>query len=814
MFKNRGIGAMYLIQFFVVIAVLVGYMGYYWISREYVSFERESLDISSNYVAARKEMIRREIDRTLNFIAYKRKTTESRIRQDIRARIYDAHALASQIVERNKDKLTRKQLEDMVRETLRPIRFNKGRGYYFATGLDGVEQLFADRPEMEGAPILDMKDTQGKWIIRDMIHIVKSQDEGFIEYTWTKPESAGREFPKLAFVKLFKPFNWLIGTGEYLDDMDAELREETLDRIRSLRVGNDGYVFVINYDGDVLCNFPHSPFGGKNLNEAGSPIAREVFQKLQLYSHAPEGGFIRYTWPKPSTGENAEKISFVRAVPEWRWYIGTGAYIDEIQQVIADNRQSLQKRVRSEATHALVALGIGLIATVLLAHVFSRRIQAQCGLLTRFFEGAAREDITIDPSAMSIREFRVLARAANQMVAERKQLEERISRSEKMESLGRLAGGVAHDLNNVLTGLVSYPDFILTQIDESNPLWKPLQTMKKSGETAAAIVEDLLTLARRSVATQKVINLNTLIKDYMASPEFMHRKRQYPQVTVQTDFTRNMLNIKGSPIHLSKMAMNLLVNAMEAMPDGGTLTVSTRITHLDQPLEGYDEVKEGDYVVLTVTDTGTGIPRNDLKRIFEPFYTRKVMGRSGTGLGLAIVWSTVSDHNGYVDVQSTVGQGASFMVYFPITREEISAEIESTDLLALAGKGETILCVDDMPEQRQLLQAMLSRLNYHVETASSGEAALEILRTHDVDLVILDMIMDPGMDGLETYRRILRLSPGQKAIIASGFAENERVRKAQQLGAGAYLRKPYVLQALARAVREELARLPHLSEPS
>ncbi|MBA4392734.1 MAG: hybrid sensor histidine kinase/response regulator, partial [Desulfobacca sp.] len=207
-----------------------------------------------------------------------------------------------------------------------------------------------------------------------------------------------------------------------------------------------------------------------------------------------------------------------------------------------------------------------------------------------------------------------------------------------------------------------------------------------------------------------------------------------------------------------------------------------------------------------VSDTGEGISASDLKRIFEPFYTKKVMGRSGTGLGLAVIWGTVKDHHGYINVQSQEGQGSTFILYFPVTREEISKEPVSVSIFEYLGKGETILIVDDVKGQRDLAEEMLKKLNYNATNVSSGEEAVAYLTEHTVDLLVLDMIMDPGMDGLDTYRRILEIHPHQKAIIVSGFSETERVNAAQSLGAGDYVRKPYVIEKLGMAVKKELDR--------
>jgi PAS domain S-box-containing protein len=387
---------------------------------------------------------------------------------------------------------------------------------------------------------------------------------------------------------------------------------------------------------------------------------------------------------------------------------------------------------------------------------------------------------------------------------ERKGLAERLQRAEKMESLGMLAGGVAHDLNNVLGILIGYSELIADEIDESSPIRPHIKYIRQGGERAAAIVQDLLTLARSGVQTKEVVNLNTIITDAEQSPEMEKILSFHTGVRIKTKLDADLLYIEGSPVHLSKTLMNLISNSAEAMKAGGLLTITTCNEYLDRPIHGYDSVREGDYIVLTVSDTGEGISASAMKRIFEPFYTRKVMGRSGTGLGLAVVWGTVKDHNGYINVESKEGEGTTFTLYFPVTREDIPGEQKPISVSEYFGDGETVLIVDDVEGQRELAGRMLKKLNYAAVTVSCGEEAIEYLKKNNVDLVVLDMIMDPGMDGLDTYRKILELHPKQKAIIVSGFSESDRVRRAQELGAGTYVKKPYVQERLGLAVRKEL----------
>ncbi len=387
---------------------------------------------------------------------------------------------------------------------------------------------------------------------------------------------------------------------------------------------------------------------------------------------------------------------------------------------------------------------------------------------------------------------------------EKRKLETKLQHAQKMKAIGTLAGGVAHDLNNILSGIVSYPDLILMDLPNDSSLIEPIRTIRESGKKAAAIVQDLLTLARRGVSVSEVINLNDIIYEYLNSPQFEKVKSYHPHVTVESHLDSALLNLSGSPVHLSKTVMNLVSNAAEAMPDGGTIAIKTQNKYIDLPIAGYDDVEEGDYAVLTVSDTGIGIAPEEINQIFEPFYTKKVMGRSGTGLGMAVVWGTVKDHKGYIHIESNEGKGTTIELYFPVTRRPVRSHDMPIAIENYKGEGQTILVVDDVKEQREIAAKILTQLGYSVETVSSGTEAFEYLGSKSADLIVLDMIMPPGIDGLETFQKIISKYPQQKAIIASGFSETERVRKAQRLGAGRYVKKPYTIEKIGLAVKSEL----------
>ncbi|MCP4547518.1 MAG: response regulator [bacterium] len=385
-----------------------------------------------------------------------------------------------------------------------------------------------------------------------------------------------------------------------------------------------------------------------------------------------------------------------------------------------------------------------------------------------------------------------------------KDLQEKLYRSRKMEAMGLMAGGVAHDLNNILTSIVAYPDLLLQTPDLPEGARKGLEIIGKAGQRATDIVADLLTIARGVAISKGPMNLNAAIQDHLKSPEHLALTRHYPDINIESHLSVDLPDIQGSRIHIKKIIMNLIGNAMEAITGTGQVTLKSEKRFIDEPLHGYDNINRGEYSVMTIADNGPGISQEDQEQIFEPFYSRKAMGRSGTGLGLAIVWNIVHDHNGYINLVSDEA-GTRFEVYFPISTGKRQDPAPDQELQEQRGNGQTVLVIDDEKAPREVAADMMKHLGYSTSMVASGEEAVTYLKQNRVDLLLLDMIMDPGIDGLETYRQIIRIHPGQKAILVSGYIDTDAVKEAQTLGAGHYLKKPYSLTMLAKVVQGELS---------
>jgi signal transduction histidine kinase/ActR/RegA family two-component response regulator len=389
-----------------------------------------------------------------------------------------------------------------------------------------------------------------------------------------------------------------------------------------------------------------------------------------------------------------------------------------------------------------------------------------------------------------------------QTLEELGETQRKLGQSEKMAAIGTMAGGVAHDLNNILSGIVGYPDLLLMRLPEKSEMRHGIEVIKESGARAADVVADLLTLARGVAYNTVIFDINHLVQKYLTSAEFDELSRRFPAVTVTSRLATHLGHTRCSPVHIQKVIMNLVTNAFEAINTKGKVSITTEDVTLGERHGTALQVAPGDYVALRVSDTGPGITADDLEHIFEPFYTKKVFGRSGTGLGLSVVWNTMREHKGAAAAESAV-KGATFSIYLPAGAVGSSPpEEENLSIACLKGSG-SVLVVDDEEMLREITADMLTTLGYSVSLAASGEEAVASLEDSKADLVLLDMLM-PGMSGYETYREILKKNPGQKAVIISGYSETNDLEKARELGVGGFLKKPFTIEQLGRAVRSEL----------
>lgn len=385
---------------------------------------------------------------------------------------------------------------------------------------------------------------------------------------------------------------------------------------------------------------------------------------------------------------------------------------------------------------------------------------------------------------------------------EKAQLEEQINQAQKLESVGRLAGGVAHDLNNLLSPILGYSEILLEGIGNSDWHRRELEEILKAGQRARDLVQQLLAFSRKQLLEFKNVDLNALLKNFYKL--LRHTIRENIDINMQ--LAQSLPLVKSDPGQLEQVVMNLAVNAQDAMPKGGKMIIETAGVELDESYAAeHTSVVPGSYVRLTVTDTGSGMDEETLEKIFEPFFTTKAFGK-GTGLGLATVYGIVKQHGGNVWAYTEPGLGSTFKIYLPASTDELEDEAEGTSAIPSDMRGsETILLVEDNHQVRDLSLNVLEKKGYTVLAAENGRDAIELLNTHDgpIDLLLTDVIM-PEMDGRQLFERVSGLYPNAGVIYMSGYTVDVIAHHGVIDTGVNFLQKPFAIKDLAAKVREAL----------
>jgi PAS domain S-box-containing protein len=389
-----------------------------------------------------------------------------------------------------------------------------------------------------------------------------------------------------------------------------------------------------------------------------------------------------------------------------------------------------------------------------------------------------------------------------QDVTERRVLEDQFRQAQKMEAVGRLAGGVAHDFNNLLMVVSGYTEVLLERTERGNPLYPKIEAIQQAADRATTLTRQLLAFSRKQLLELKVVDVNTIVGDM----ERLLRPLIGEDIELITRLAPDLGRTRADAGQIEQVIMNLVVNSKDAMPDGGKITIQTANVSLDDDLRReHSYIQPGPYVMLSVGDNGHGMDKETQARIFEPFFTTKEKGK-GTGLGLSTVYGIVKQSGGYVFVNSEVGRGTTFRIYLP--RVEDAAEPLSKERAAQAALGgsETVLLVEDEESVRQLVRETLEAKGYKVLEADQGDAALRIASTHQgaIDMLITDVVM-PGMSGRELARQLSTSHPQTKVLYLSGYTEDAIVHQGVLDPDTAFLQKPFTLQALSRKVREVLS---------
>lgn len=389
-----------------------------WINSIFAKYEGDSVKIQDYHINRVKNELKNRVDTIVSFINYRRETTESLLKDELKNRVYELNNLVNHIYKQNKDQLTTNQLTSLIKETVRGLRYNHGRGYYFIDTLQGDVILYPIAPQSEGKNLYDLKDIRGNYAIRQEIDLVNKQNQGFIEGYWIKPGEKGKEFKKITYVQKFAPLGWYFGTGEYVDVVEKEIQEELKSYVNQLSYGesNEQYVFIHSYQGTELANgqFPNL-INNNYLNlqdEKGEFVYKD---QIELAKQPPHYGFLTHHWPTSNKEHSIqrEKLTYIAAIPGWQWVVGSGANMTALKEAILKNQQELSEQLQSSLIKiCLIIIGIFAIS-LLIAKIMSSHINNSIGFFTKHLTSSSETLIPIDTNKVIYKEFEVLANVSN-----------------------------------------------------------------------------------------------------------------------------------------------------------------------------------------------------------------------------------------------------------------------------------------------------------------------------------------------------------------------------------------------------------------
>ncbi len=783
-------------------------VGSFWIFQEYRKFNDELSGLKTKYYIARKKEIKNEVDRVLNYVNFQRATTEEKLKKNIKSRVFEAIALAENLYKTHHSQKSDEEIKTLIREALRPLRFNDNRGYFFIYDMKGNNILLPAFPKLEGRNLWNLKDSRGDYNIRRFVRILQEKGEGFLHWYWYKPDRRDVMSEKIGFSKVFKPLNWWIGTGEYLEDYRKNIQRDVLEWINKIRFGRDGYIFVYDFHANTLAHFKEKNIGVNRWNFKDSS-GQYVVRKLIEISQKEGGGYLDYVGTiRPSTGKPAAKIGYAKAVKDWNWMVGAGLYVDSINDVIMARQKALGRKIRASILTILAILVTSFVCICFISRIISRKIAKNIAIFSYFFEQAVTESARISDESVYFSEFKQLARSANTMVDERKRaadaferLQKQLQQAQKMEAIGTLAGGIAHDFNNILAAILGYAEMAKDDSPPDSSVAKDLEKVLDAGFRAKELVQQILSFSRQAdtqcIHVQPATIVNEVIK--------MLRPSLPSTIKINSEISPHVETIFVDPTRVHQVIMNLCTNAFHAMEEnGGTLDIILQEKILDEKTIKEQELsgKAGVYIELIVRDTGQGISPAIRDRIFDPYFTTKEQGK-GTGMGLATVHGIVKSYGGFILLESEPGKGTAVHVFFPVGNREVTPGKNWAE--SLASGNERILFIDDEDILAEMGRDVLKRLGYRVTVRTDSLTALETFQNQpdQFDVVITDQTM-PGMTGTELARKMMLIRPDIPIILCTGYSTVVSEAKAKSMGIREFALKPLSKKDIAALIRKVL----------
>ncbi len=676
--------------------------------------------------------------------------------------------LYSRQIEVTNGSVSLEEAQERAITRFRYYRFgDDGRDYFWFQGPDSIMIMHPYRPDLEGRKPDNIPGPDGRMIselYRELYKTAEQPGGGFVEYKWYWKENLDVIKDKVSYVKIFEPWGWLIGTGVYIDDIEKEI---------------DEWIKTFGLIGLFLL-FTVSVFTFFLSIRAAHSRQREIDALDQLSENEIKFRSVFTNSPYSIAINSLDKGEYISVNMEFQSF--TGITDSELAGKTWFDYNLSPDNIGSDIKGNLKNYGK--------VYNYESEIHTSSGESKSIMYTAALIEMKGKEAVISI------------MVdlTDRKKLEDALRQSQKMDVIGQLTGGIAHDFNNMLAGIMGSAEILKLKVKDNPDLRKHVDFVLKSSDRAADLIKKLLAFARRGIEVSTTIDVHDIIRESVVILERSIDRK----IKISIKFNALSSFVNGDPVLLQNVILNLGLNARDAMPYGGEITISTDNIIVDEEFADKREyeINPGKYVAIYVEDTGAGMNSDLLNRVFEPFFTTKPEGK-GTGLGLSVVYGTIKEHHGFIDVYSEPGEGTIIKMYIPAAEAGPSGILKSENE-PVRGKG-SVLVVDDEDIVRTIAGSLLESLGYECLFAENGLEAIDIYRREmdRIDAVLLDIIM-PGISGVETYQKLKEIDEKVKVVFSSGFRRDERVADIIKKGKKRFIQKPYHLMELSRMIHDAI----------
>lgn len=673
MLKNDELKVLQLIKLVpIFVMFLFSIVLYTMLQNNNTIFEEETKEIEKLILEEQKEKIQREVERVHAFIVNKRASTVVKIKENIKENVDIAHAIALSIYENNQSK-SKAEVTKLIKDALREIRFNNKRGYFFIHNMKGTNVLHPILPKLENTNLQKFQDAKGMYVSKEMIKIAKSKKEGFLTWWWVKPNNKKDEFKKIGFVKYFEPYDWFIGTGEYIVDYEAELKEDLLQQITQVRYDENGYVFVIDYAGTYKAHKNKIYIGQNRIDYQDS---NDFFLLKEIIKTAKKGGeFLKYiSTVNPNTGLPAEKISFIRGLDDWGWAIGSGVYVSDIEDKIGGERLLLNQKNTEHITNIIIVNVVAFLVLLLLSFYFSKEIEKRFKRYGEKVKSKNNEllDLNTNLEIIVTKRTEKLNKTnleLEETIQSLKETKKDLISSQKMATLGELVSSISHELNTpvglsitAVSQLDHLREQLLKEFENENMTEEYFMNFTKDTEELTKILTINLNNTKnlihsfKSVAVDQAIEEKREIdlKDYINEIFLTLRSKiKKMSVKISLECTENII-LNTYPGFISQILINLINNSMlHGFKNTPEKIITISIEEIDNNIS------------ICYIDNGEGIKDEIIDKVFDQYYTTK-KNAGGTGLGLYIIKRIIIDKlKGNIEIKKEQEIGTCFLINIP-----------------------------------------------------------------------------------------------------------------------------------------------------